>query len=119
MGEDWPFSAGAGSAGEARVEGERHLDPRGDLQRALTRKGIATEISSALTTAAFTVPYIDRVEIHHDKANVASAGVPRRLGYTFVDETQDSVTSPGEVGIDCRWMITKHEWIATTNNSGR
>jgi hypothetical protein len=33
-----------------------------------------------LTNAAFTVPEITQVEIHHDKANVASAGVPRSLG---------------------------------------
>jgi ribosomal-protein-serine acetyltransferase len=107
-----------GSSGLHRRRGAGVLEIGYWVRADHTRNGIATEISSALTTAAFTVPYIDRVEIHHDKANVASAGVPRRLGYTFVDETQDSVTSPGEVGIDCRWMITKHEWIATTNNSG-
>ena len=69
-------------------------------------KGIATETSAMLTTAAFTVPGIERVEIHHDKANVASAGIPRRLGFTLAEETIDAVTSPGEVGIDCEWRIT-------------
>lgn len=75
-------------------------------------RGIATEAARALTTAAFTVAEIERVEIHHDKANVASEGVPRRLGYTMLDESPDAVTSPGEVGIDCRWAITKQEWAA-------
>ena len=51
------------------------------------------------------MPDIERVEIHHDKANIASAGVPRSLGYTFAGETLDAVTSPGEVGIDCRWVM--------------
>lgn len=77
-----------------------------------TRKGFATEIAASLTNVAFTVPDIERVEIHHDKANIASSGVPRRLGYTLADETQVSVTSPGEVGIDCRWMIRRDQWIA-------
>ena len=77
-----------------------------------TRKGYATEIAASLTSAAFTVPDIERVEIHHDKANIASAGVPRSLGYTFAGETLDAVTSPGEVGIDCRWVVQRHEWIA-------
>jgi ribosomal-protein-serine acetyltransferase len=76
-------------------------------------KGFAKEMAAALTTAAFTVPGIEHVEIHHDKANVASAAVPRGLGYAFVDETTDSITSPGEVGIDCRWRIDRHEWMAT------
>jgi RimJ/RimL family protein N-acetyltransferase len=75
-------------------------------------KGIATEVTATLTTAAFTVPDIERVEIHHDKANAASAGVPRRLGFTLADETQDAVTSPGEVGIDCRWLVTRQEWMS-------
>ena len=77
-----------------------------------TRKGFATEIAASLTSVAFTVPDIERVEIHHDKANIASAGVPRSLGYTFAGETLDAVTSPGEVGIDCRWVVQRHEWIA-------
>ena len=74
-------------------------------------KGIATEAADMLTTAAFTATGIERVEIHHDKANIASAGVPRRLGFALADETQDVVSSPGEVGIDCRWMITRQQWL--------
>ena len=77
-----------------------------------TGKGYATEMAEALTTAAFSVDDIERVEIHHDKANVASAGVPRRLGYTFADEALDPITSPGEIGIDCRWLVTRQQWAA-------
>ena len=46
-----------------------------------TRCGYASEVAAAMTTTAFTIDGIERVEIHHDKANVASAGVPRRLGF--------------------------------------
>ena len=55
------------------------------------RQGIASEVSELLTTAAFTVADIERVEIHHDKANDASAGVPRRLGFTLADEAPNAV----------------------------
>ncbi len=82
-----------------------------------TRNGFATEIASALTTAAFTVPEIERVEIHHDKANIASAGVPHRLGYTFVGETEDVVSAPGEVGTDCRWLVYRQDWIERSDPS--
>ena len=44
-------------------------------------RGLATEISAALTRVAFTLPQIDRVEIHCDPANVRSASVPRKLGF--------------------------------------
>lgn len=81
------------------------------------KQGIATEVADALTTASFTVAGIERVEIHHDKANAASAGVPRRLGYTLVDEKPDEITSPGEVGIDCRWQITRDEWEAAVRSA--
>jgi ribosomal-protein-serine acetyltransferase len=74
------------------------------------REGIASEASEILTTAAFTVPDIERVEIHHDKINLASSGIPRRLGFTFVDETPNAVLAPGEAGIDCRWLITRDDW---------
>ena len=74
------------------------------------RKGYATEISSALTTAAFTVAGTDRVEIHHDKANGASGEVPRRLGFAFAEESPNSVLAPGEIGIDCRWVIERNQW---------
>jgi RimJ/RimL family protein N-acetyltransferase len=83
------------------------------------RCGIATEAAEALTTVAFAVDGIERVEIHHDKANVASAGVPRRLGFTFEGETQDSITSPGEVGIDCRWTMTRQDWAGRAQASPR
>lgn len=76
------------------------------------RRGYATEVSEALTSAAFTVSGIGRVEIHHDKANVASAGVPARLGYARGAETPDEVTAPAEAGIDCTWTMARADWSA-------
>lgn len=101
-----------GSAGLHRRRGPGVLEIGYWVHRAHVKQGFATEIAKTLATAAFTVPGIDRVEIHHDKANIASAGVPRRLGFTFAEEVQTSVTSPGEVGIDCRWTMARQEWSA-------
>ena len=47
----------------------------------LINKGLATEISAALTRVAFAAHKVDRVEIHCDTANVRSATIPRKLGY--------------------------------------
>jgi RimJ/RimL family protein N-acetyltransferase len=45
-------------------------------------QGIATESSAALTKVAFEINQVNRVEIHCDPANLRSAAVPRKLGYT-------------------------------------
>ncbi len=43
--------------------------------------GLAREATAALTTVAFGVCGVDRVEIHIDPANERSLGVPRALGF--------------------------------------
>jgi RimJ/RimL family protein N-acetyltransferase len=45
-------------------------------------QGYATETSAALTKVAFEIDGMDRIEIHCDPANAASAAIPRKLGYT-------------------------------------
>jgi ribosomal-protein-serine acetyltransferase len=74
------------------------------------RRGYATELTAALTEVAFTIEGIERVEVHHDRANVASAGVPRALGYEFVTDRPDAITAPGEEGIDSTWVMTRARW---------
>jgi RimJ/RimL family protein N-acetyltransferase len=81
------------------------------------RRGFATEAAGALTTLAFTVPGIERVEIHHDRSNVASAGVPRRLGFTLVAEEPDEPTAPAECGVECRWAVRRADWPARAGGS--
>jgi ribosomal-protein-serine acetyltransferase len=56
------------------------------VHRAYTRRGLATAASAALTEQAFLLPGIDYVEIYHDPRNVASEGVPRKLGFTRLPE---------------------------------
>jgi ribosomal-protein-serine acetyltransferase len=51
-----------------------------------TRRGLATTASAALTEQAFLLPGINRVEILHDPRNLASAGVPRKLGFRKLPE---------------------------------
>lgn len=76
------------------------------------RRGLATAASALLTDAAFGVTGIDHVEIHHDKANVASAGVPRRLGFEFVGEQPNDQPAPSDAGIDFTWRMSRRAWPA-------
>jgi RimJ/RimL family protein N-acetyltransferase len=74
------------------------------------RRGYATEAAGALTRAAFDLAGIDRVEIHHDKANCASSAVAGRLGFILVSERPEEIEAPGEAGIGCRWVVTRARW---------
>lgn len=74
-----------------------------------TRLGYAKEAAAALTEAALNVPDVERVEIHHDKANVASGRIPARLGYELTGEWPQERVAPAEVGIECRWVLTRSE----------
>lgn len=45
-------------------------------------QGLVSESTAALVKVAFELIQVHRVEIHCDPANVASAAVPRKLGFT-------------------------------------
>jgi RimJ/RimL family protein N-acetyltransferase len=53
------------------------------IHKDFTNRGLATELSAALTRVAFDVENVERVEIHCVVENVASAAVPRKLGYSL------------------------------------
>jgi RimJ/RimL family protein N-acetyltransferase len=108
------FDDGAvvGSTGLHRRRGPGALEIGYWVHVDRVRRGYATEMARALTTAAFTVAGIDRVEIHHDRANVASRGVPEALGFVFDGEQPDGIGAPGEIGIDCGWSMTRVDWSA-------
>jgi ribosomal-protein-serine acetyltransferase len=106
------FVAGsvAGSSGLHRRRGPDVLEIGYWIHPAFLRRGLATAVAALLTDAALSVPEIKRVEIHHDKANAASAGVPRRLGYSLVGEEPDEVSAPAVAGIDLTWRMEATEW---------
>jgi ribosomal-protein-serine acetyltransferase len=80
------------------------------VHRSFTRRGIATTVSRAMTDHAFGRPAIDRVEIHHDKANVASEGIPRALGFSLVGEVAATPDTPQQSGVHLIWRFTRAEW---------
>jgi ribosomal-protein-serine acetyltransferase len=95
----------AGSCGLHRRRGHDVLEIGYWIHSAFLRQGLATSVARLLTDTALAVPGITRVEIHHDKANRASADIPPRLGYRFVGEAPDERAAPAEVGVDCTWRI--------------
>ena len=75
-------------------------------------QGLATEVSQALTDAAFGIPGIERVHITCDERNVRSARVPEKLGYTFV-----GVSVPDHGVCQGRstqaWVVERDDWISS------
>jgi ribosomal-protein-serine acetyltransferase len=100
----------AGGCGLHRRLGPGGLEIGYWIHPSFLRRGLATRTARLLTDAAFAVPGIDRVEIHHDKANLASAGVPRKLAFKWLGEEPDLPEAPAEVGIECRWGMDRDAW---------
>jgi RimJ/RimL family protein N-acetyltransferase len=78
---------------------------------AYINRGLATEVSAALTKVAFEVNGVDRVEIHCDPNNVRSAAVPRKLGYvhkaTLRHRTRTADGAPSDSMI---WTLLRDEY---------
>ncbi len=77
------------------------------VHREHARRGLATAASAALVEQAFRLPGVDRVEIVHDELNVASGGVPRKLGFTEVERRPLDMPAPEGNGIGVVWRLTR------------
>jgi ribosomal-protein-serine acetyltransferase len=99
-----------GSCGLHRRLGHDGLELGYWIHPTFTRRGLATKVAALLSDTVFSVPGIELVEIHHDKGNVASSGVPRRLGYEFVGEQADEATAPADTGVECVWRMGRSQW---------
>jgi ribosomal-protein-serine acetyltransferase len=100
----------AGSCGLHRRVGPRGLEIGYWLVPQFMGRGIATMAAGMLTDTAFSLPVVEFVEIHHDRANQRSGAVPERLGYRLVTEVPEPPKAPGDVGIERQWRVTRAEW---------
>jgi ribosomal-protein-serine acetyltransferase len=72
-----------------------------------TRRGLAKEAVRQLCAEAFTLPGIEHVEIHHDRANVASGAVAAAAGFSFVSEHPQPPDAPGNEGVELVWRLDR------------
>ena len=70
-------------------------------------RGLVTTFLAALTRVAFTLEDVQWVEMHCDEANVASAAVPRRLGFTLERIEDKPILAPGEIGRAMIWTCRR------------
>ena len=71
------------------------------------RRGLATAATAALVEQAFRLPGVDRLEIVHDELNVASGGVPRKLGFTEVERRAMDVPAAEGNGVGVVWRLVR------------
>jgi RimJ/RimL family protein N-acetyltransferase len=93
-----------GGGGLHRRAGPEALEIGYWLRPDATGRGVITAAAGALTDAAFALDGIERVEIHCDEANVRSAAVPRRLGYTLFELRDKPPATPAERGREMVWV---------------
>ena len=75
------------------------------------RRGYASAAVRAATSAAFDhLPAVEQIEIHMDRANVASTGVARSAGYTLDREVTRDVLTPGHTGRGWVWVAERGRW---------
>lgn len=80
----------------------------------LINRGLATEIAAALTKVAFRANHVDRVEIHCDPANIRSAAIPRKLGFTKEALLRRRGTAVDGSPIDMMLWTLFHDQIGST-----
>jgi ribosomal-protein-serine acetyltransferase len=97
----------AGGIGLMRRIGPGGLEIGYWVRRACTRRGLATAASAALVQQAFRLPGVDRVEIVHDELNVASGGIPRKLGFTEAERRPLDLPGREGSGVGVVWRLTR------------
>jgi ribosomal-protein-serine acetyltransferase len=97
----------AGACGLHRRIGEGGLEIGYWVRSDLAGRGLATEAARRLCEIAFADPGVDRVEIHHDRANAASGRVPAKLGFDLIGETRRPPEAPGEEGVELVWRLAR------------
>ncbi|HEX3980041.1 MAG TPA: GNAT family N-acetyltransferase [Acidimicrobiales bacterium] len=100
--------------GSDEMVGGAGVHPRGDpgtveigywVRSDRTGRGYATAAAYVLTEATFThLAGVDRVEIHMDAANRASAAIPPKLGYAMVEPLHPTRGMPGQSGGGLVWV---------------
>ena len=108
--EEWQY--GLFTAGDPRILGSFGLMTRRGpgtieigyfLHPNAVGRGLATRATAALTEVGRRLRGVRQVLIYCDAANVRSAAIPRRLGYTLSRTEARAVEAPAESGTTLVW----------------
>ncbi len=71
------------------------------------RRGLATRSARALVALAFGFVGTEAVVIRCDEGNLASAAIPRALGFTLLSIVDAPKTAPAHTGRDMVWLLRR------------
>jgi RimJ/RimL family protein N-acetyltransferase len=98
-----------GAAGLVRRSGERFGMTAWEIgywtHADWCRRGLATRAARALADLAFGFAGTEAVVIRCDEGNVASAAIPRALGFTLDSVVDAPSTAPAHTGRDMIWLL--------------
>lgn len=119
-GEDYVY--GIFDQGESRALGGTglHTRPKDNaleigywLHKDFINQGFITETTASLTKVAFELYYVERMEIHCSVENLASAAVPRKLGYVHEATRRRLGFANGEKTDQMIWTLFADEYPST------
>jgi RimJ/RimL family protein N-acetyltransferase len=119
-GEDYVYgvfnldeSRALGGSGLHTRIGEEGLEIGYWIHKDFTGQGLATELSAALTKVAFELYLVQRMEIHCAVENLASAAVPRKLGYVHEATRRRLAFANGGKSDSMIWTLFADEYPNT------
>jgi len=87
------------------------------LHKDFINQGYITEVTAALTKVAFELYHVDRIEIHCAVENLASAAVPRKLGYIHETTRRRLAYANGRSTDSMIWTLFADEYPNTPSVS--
>jgi RimJ/RimL family protein N-acetyltransferase len=108
-----------GGAGLHRRVGPNALEIGYWLRGDHTGKGLATEAVAAVVRVGFEVYKVGRVEIHCDPANVRSAAIARRLGFTLEATLRRRVQPDGTERDTMIWSLFGTDYVGSVASHAR
>jgi RimJ/RimL family protein N-acetyltransferase len=99
-----------GGAGLYRRVGDGGLEIGYWVRSDQAGRGVATEASALLTRAAFGLEGIERLEIRCDPEHVASAAIPRKLGFRHRETLAGGCIPAGDARDTMIWVMGAEEY---------
>jgi RimJ/RimL family protein N-acetyltransferase len=87
------------------------------LHKDFVNQGLITESTAALTKVAFEIYHVGRMEIHCSVENLASAAVPRKLGYIHEATRRRLGYANGQPSDSMIWTLFADEYPNTPSAS--
>jgi RimJ/RimL family protein N-acetyltransferase len=87
------------------------------IHKDYVNQGLITESTAALTRLAIELYHVERLEIHCSVKNLASAAIPRKLGYTHEATRRGLGYANGHSSDAMIWTLFAEEYPRTASSS--